>query len=80
MHTLENIGFLRMVVLSKQPLYGQILVELEENWNDCKILLGGDIGFKLSQIFSNDVEKTFRWQNFIIFIVFIVFLLLSLFF
>ena len=31
MHTLENIGFLRMVVLLKQPLYGQILVELEEN-------------------------------------------------
>ena len=29
MHTLENIGFLRMVVLSKQPLYGQILVDLE---------------------------------------------------
>ena len=60
MHTLENIGFLRMVVLSKQPLYGQILVELEENWNDCKILLGEDIGFKLSQILSNDVLKTFR--------------------
>ena len=60
MHTLENIGFLRMVVLSKQPLYGQILVELEENWNDYKILLGGDIGFNLSQILSNDVLKTFR--------------------
>ena len=51
----ETIGFLRMVVLSKQQLYGQILVELEENLNDCKILLGGDIGFKLSQILSNDV-------------------------
>ena len=31
MHTSDNIGFLRMVVLSKQPLNGQILVELEEN-------------------------------------------------
>ena len=33
MHTLEHLekGFLQMVVLSKQPLYGQILVELEEN-------------------------------------------------
>ena len=60
MHTLENIGILRMVVLPKQPLYGQILVVLEENLNDCKILLGGDIGFKLSQILSNDVVKTFR--------------------
>ena len=30
MHTLENIGFLQMVVLSKEPLYGQILVELEK--------------------------------------------------
>ena len=60
MHALENIGFLRMVVLSKQPLYGQILVELEENRNDFKILLGGDIGFKLSQILSFDVAMTFR--------------------
>ena len=60
MHTLENIGFLRMVVLSKQPLYGQILVELLENWNACKILLGEEIGFKLSQILSNDVAKTFK--------------------
>ena len=49
-----------MVVLSKQPLHGQILVDLEENRNDCRILLGGDIGFKLSQILSNDVEKAFR--------------------
>ena len=55
MHTLENIGFLQMVVLPKQPFYGQILVELEENLNDCKILLGEYIGFKLSQIFSNDI-------------------------
>ena len=60
LQTLENIGFLRMMMLSKQPLYGQVLVELKENWNDCKILLGGDIGFKLSQILSNDVAKTFR--------------------
>ena len=30
MHTLDNIHFLRMVVLSKQSLYGKILVELEE--------------------------------------------------
>ena len=59
MHTLENVGFLRIVILSKQPLYGQILVELEEYRNDCKILLDGDMGFKLSQIISNDVEKTF---------------------
>ena len=49
-----------MVVLSKQPLYGQIVIELEDNLNDCKILLGGDIGFKLSQILSNDVANTFR--------------------
>ena len=28
MHTLENMGFLQMVVLSKQLLHGQILVEL----------------------------------------------------
>ena len=60
MHDIKNIGFLRMVVLSKQPLYGQNLVELEEIWNDFKILLGEDIGFKLSQILSNDVLKTFR--------------------
>ena len=31
-----------MVVLSKQPLYDQILVASEENSNECKILLGGD--------------------------------------
>ena len=43
MHILENIGFLRMVVFMNQPLYGQILVELVENWNDCQIFLGGDI-------------------------------------
>ena len=66
MHTLKNIGFLRMVVLLKQPLYGQILVELEENQNDCRRLLSGDIGFKLSQILSNDVVKTFKYQKFII--------------
>ena len=78
MHTLENIGFLRMVVLSKQTLYGQIIVELEENWNDCKNFLGGDIGFKLSQVLSNDVEMTFLWQKFIKSIVFIVFLLFSI--
>ena len=60
MHTLENIDFLPMVVLSKQLLYDQILVEFEENRNDCTILLGGDIGFKLSQILSNDVVKTFK--------------------
>ena len=59
-HALENMGLLRMGVFSKQQLYGQILVELEENWNDCKILLGGDIDSKLSQILSNDVAKTFR--------------------
>ena len=47
-----------MVLLSK--LYGQILVELKGNLNDYKIFLGGDIGFKLSQILSNDVVKTFR--------------------
>ena len=60
MYALENIGFLRMVVLSKQPRYGQILVELEENWNDFKILLGGYGGFKLSQILSNNEAKTLR--------------------
>ena len=49
-----------MVVFLKQQLYGQILVELKENLNDCKILLGGDIDFKLSQILSNGVTKTFQ--------------------
>ena len=44
-------------------LYGQNLVELKENWNDCKILLGGDIGSKLSQILSDDVAKTLRCQS-----------------
>ena len=61
---------LQMVIFMKQPLHGQILVELEENWNDNKILLGGDIGFKLSQILSDIVKKTFRLQKFIISIVF----------
>ena len=59
MHTFKNIGFLLMVVLSKQSLYGQILVEVEENWNDCKILVGGNIGFELSQILSKDLAKKF---------------------
>ena len=49
-----------MVVLSKQVIYGQILDEYGKNWNDCKIFLGGDIVFKLSQILSNDVAKTIQ--------------------
>ena len=49
-----------MVVFSKQQFYGQILVELKENWNDCKILFGEDIGFRVSQILSTGVAKTFR--------------------
>ena len=49
-----------MAVLSKQPLYDQTLVELVENRNDCKIFMGGDIGFKLSKILSNDVVKAFK--------------------
>ena len=60
MHTLENTGFLQMVVLLKQPLYGQILVELVENENDCRILLDEDIGFKHSQIESYVTAKTFN--------------------
>ena len=60
MRALENISFLRMIVLLKQPLYGQILVELVENWNDLKIFLDDDVGCKLSQIFINDVAKTFK--------------------
>ena len=31
MHALEIIDFLQIVVLMKQPVYGQILVELVEN-------------------------------------------------
>ena len=54
MHTLENIDFLRMVVLSKQLVYGGILVELVE------ILLGGDVGFKSLQFLSNDSANTFK--------------------
>ena len=49
-----------MVVLSKQPLYGQILVELEKIEMTVKSFLSGDIGFKLSQFLSNDVAKAFR--------------------
>ena len=61
MHTLGNIDFLQMVLLSKQPLFGQVLnVELVENRNDCKTLFGEDIGFTFSQILSKDVAKTFR--------------------
>ena len=60
MHTLENTGVLQMVLLLKQQLYGQILVELVENQNACKNFLGGDIGFKLPQILRNDVAKTFK--------------------
>ena len=56
MHTLENIGFLRVVVLLKQTLYGPILVEMVENSNDCKIFTCEDIGFKLKY----DVAKTFK--------------------
>ena len=72
MHNLENIGFLRMVVLSKQPLYGQILVELEENSNDCKILLRGDIGpkCKFSWLYLFALKS---YSNFMISIVFYCF-------
>ena len=47
-----------MVMLLKQPLCGQILVELVENGYDYKIFLNGDICFKPSQILSNNVAKT----------------------
>ena len=67
-HTLDNKGFSGMVMLSKQPLYGQILVELEENWKDCRIFFGRDIGFKLSQILAKDVWKTFKQKFFTIYI------------
>ena len=60
MHTLENISFLQLVVLLTQPLYGQIFDEFVENENDCKILLGRDIGFKHSPIVSNDIPKIFQ--------------------
>ena len=44
----------------KQSLYGEKPVESVENLNDFKIFLGKDIGFKLSQILSNDIAKTFK--------------------
>ena len=47
-----------VLFLKLNLLYGQILVEFKENLNDSKIFLGGDVGFTLSQIPSNDVAKT----------------------
>ena len=40
--------------------YGKIIVELKKKLIDSKIILDGHIRFKLSQILSNDVAKTFR--------------------
>ena len=67
----------------KHLLYGQILVESVENWNDCK---SGDIGSKLSQTLIVDVAKAFKYDYFVFYfvlffvlsIVFFVFLLLSI--
>ena len=63
MHTLKNVGFLRMVVLMKQPLYSQILVKVVNCLDDCKIIFGGDLGIELSLIFNRCIAKGIRWKN-----------------
>ena len=73
MQTLEIIGILRMAVFLKQQLCSEILVEFVDNWNDRKIFLGEDIGFKLSQLLSNDLAKTFKSQICMISVVFLSF-------
>ena len=62
-HTSENIGFLHMVVLIKQPQYGKIYVALVEIWNETWNVYR----------FSIDMKK-----KFIILIVFIVLLSISI--
>ena len=59
MHTLENIGFLQMMVFSKQQLYGQILVELEEIEMTVKFFLVEILTPNFHQ-FHNDVKKILR--------------------
>ena len=52
-----------MMVLMKQPLYGQILVKLVEIF---KIFFGGDIGLKFSQILGHNEAKIFKQEDVII--------------
>ena len=65
MHILESIVFLQMAVFSKQHLYGQILVELEENENDYKFLLSECLCYIITRNLLKPVSEFYSYSNFL---------------